>query len=104
MLAVYNFCEENITNYEKTILCLAISFGAGGSYVLEESDIIDLSNLLKVNYKYLEKALHTSENDVDNFSGIKFGDTVYKGDFLSVYHLFIVIVDFSFIFNSLDIL
>lgn len=62
---------------------------------------MSLSNLLNIDYGILEKALNVSDQYVDHFTALKFGDEIYNGKFLSDYELFDVIVRFSFIFKAL---
>lgn len=99
---IYYFCEENLSNYEKTMLRLAISFGATELYVLEEDDIVSLASLLKLEYNKLEKALLVSYHDIKNCTALKFGNEIYEGAFHYEYSLFDVIVRYHFISKALS--
>lgn len=98
----YDFCEENLSDYEKTMLRLAISFGRVDLYILEDSDIQNLSNLLKIDYHKLERALLLSDRDVNPFTVLKFGDKTYEGELFHDYELFDVIVRCYYIFKALN--
>ena len=102
MMDIYNFCDENLSNYEKTMLRLAISFGVTELYVLEESDIVSLSSLLKLEYYKLKKALLVSCQDVKHFSALKFGNEIYEGTFIYEYSLFDIIIRYHFISKALS--
>jgi len=79
MVHLYIFCEENLSAYEKTILSLAISFGIAPLYSIKEDDIIDLSNLLKIDPNFLKRAFSVSDQDVGPFTTVMFGNDRVDG-------------------------
>ena len=58
----YVFCDENLSDYEKTIYILAIAYGASPIYRLSKKDIEELSLWLEVDFKLLAKALENEMN------------------------------------------
>ena len=49
----YVFCDENLSDYEKTIYILAIAYGASPIYRLSKMDIEELSLWLEANFELL---------------------------------------------------
>ena len=86
----YVFCDENLSDYEKTIYILAIAYGASPIYRLSKKDIEELSLWLEVDFKLLAKALENEMNFPCGNAIIKFGDDTiecgeyFKNDFFDV--------------------
>ena len=53
----YNFCEQNLTSYEKTILTQIIAYAQDPIYNLSDKDINSISNFLKIDVMLVKKAL-----------------------------------------------
>ena len=57
IMPIYNFCEQELSEYEKTIYILAIAYGMSPIYILTDEHIQELSYFLEVNEELLKKAL-----------------------------------------------
>ena len=53
----YVFCDENLSDYEKTIYILALAYADDPICRLTEKNISELSSFLKVDVQLLTKAL-----------------------------------------------
>ena len=86
----YVFCDENLSDYEKTVYILAIAYGASPIYRLSKKDVEELSLWLEVDFKLLAKALENEMNFPCGNAIIKFGDDTiecgeyFKNDFFDV--------------------
>lgn len=84
----YVFCDENLSDYEKTIYILAIAYGASPIYRLSKKDIEELSLWLEVDFKLLAKALENEMNFPCGNAIIKFGDdTIECGEYFKMISL-----------------
>lgn len=70
----YVFCENDIDEYEKTILSLAISFAISPVFSLKDEDILGLANFLQVNVALLKRALSFPGDRINEFTIVKFGE------------------------------
>lgn len=94
------FCDFDLTDYEKTIYSLAISFGARGSYIIKDEDIYNIATLLSVDYNLLCKALSFYNKDYIPLQ-IKFGTDVYIIENFHGADLFHALIIVYFIYQSL---
>ena len=98
----YVFCDENLSDYEKTIYILAIAYGASPIYRLSKKDIEELSLWLEVDFKLLAKALENEMNFPCGNAIIKFGDdTIECGEYFKN-DFFDVIVKLLFAYKNLE--
>ncbi len=94
------FCDFDLTDYEKTIYSLAISFGARGSYIIKDEDIYNIATLLSVDYRLLCKAL-SLYNDGHTFQ-VKFGTDIYIIENFHNADLFHALKIVYFIYRNLE--
>lgn len=55
----YIFCEQSLSDYEKTIYTLAIAYGAAPIYALKKEQIQEIACFLEVDFELLYKALES---------------------------------------------
>ena len=96
----YDFCDHNISAYERTIYILAIA--SASIYNFEENDIKEMAHFFEVDYELLNKALAREVSFPYNKAVVKFGDDIvdcgsfYRNDF------FRVLVNVFFMYRNLD--
>lgn len=96
----YNFCDHNVSAYEKTIYILAMA--SASTCNLRRNDIKELACFLEVDYELLNKALEEEVYLPYSKAVIKFGDDIiecgsfYKNDF------FRIMVNVFFMYKNLD--
>lgn len=78
----YVFCDENLSDYEKTIYILALAYADDPICRLTEKNISELSSFLKVDVQLLTKALQTETGFPYGCAVLQFGDEkIVCGDF-----------------------
>ena len=78
----YVFCDENLSDYEKTIYILALAYADDPICRLTEKNISELSSFLKVDVQLLTKALQTETDFPYGCAVVQFGDEkIVCGDF-----------------------
>lgn len=99
-MQTYIFCENNISEYEKTIISLAISFANSPICTLKEEDVVGLSNFLQVDLELLKKALSYPEDGMNFSSVIKFGETEISFSKLYDNTFFVCLIRIYYIYES----
>ncbi len=97
----YIFCDNELSQYEKTIYFLSIAYANSPIYKLSDEDVYGLSTLLEVDYELLKKALESEiEFPYENVR-IQFGtDIIECGEYLKN-DLFFVIIKIYFMYKYL---
>jgi len=98
----YMFCDEELSEYEKTIYILAIAYGTYPIYALTEEHIQELSCFLEVDYKFLKKALSTETDFPYGQAIIQFGDDVVECSAFFKNTFFDAIIKVFFIYKELQ--
>lgn len=99
-MQTYIFCENDIDEYEKLILSLAISYAHSPMFSLKEEDIAGLSDFLRIDFQLLKKALSVSERDTRDVVTVKFGEDKIEYSGLADNIFFTVLVRIYFIYES----
>ena len=73
--------EEKLSDYEITILYYALAYNDNTVFSLKESDILEISNMLSIDYNLLSKALTTN---IKRISRIKIGSFIIANNSFSL--------------------
>ena len=98
----YVFCEDNLSDYEKTIYILAMAYGDSPIYRLSENDISELAFWLEVDCELLTKALKNNVSFAYGNAIIKIGDDIIECGEYFKNSFFNVILNVFFAYKSLD--
>lgn len=96
------FCGEEMNDYQKTIVALALSYLKSAIYKLTEKNIEDLAFFLKIDKQLLEKALLTPEDTISYNTEIEIGHILINGSELMDSSFFAAIIRLYFARNSLE--
>lgn len=95
------FCNEDLSDYEKTMYSMAIAFSESGAYTIKREDIALLAAQLRLNDSLLYKALNFCQDGYIPHKQIKIGENLYSRDQFQNGDLFNVLVRLSFIYKNL---
>lgn len=98
----YVFCDENLSDYEKTIYILALAYANDPICRLTERNISELSCFLKVDVQLLTKALQAETHFPYGCAVVQFGDEkIVCGDFFKN-TFFDIITKMLWVYKNLD--
>lgn len=96
------FSDEALSDYEKTIYGMAISFSHSGTYTIKNEDISEIAVMLCLNDELLRKALNLSPGGYLPCKMIKMGDELFPRDMFENADLFDALVRVYFIYKNLS--
>ncbi len=98
----FDFCEDELTSYEKTVYALALAYGYDPIYSLNDTHIEKLAYFLELNFDKLKKALSVNDGFMYKNAAVRFGsDTVTLGGFFKN-DFFDVMIKICFAYDALE--
>lgn len=97
------FCDETLTDYEKTMYGMAIAFSHSGIYTIKnDEDISEIAAILCLNDNLLRKALNLCPSGYFPCKMIKMGGELFPCDMFENADLFDALVRVYFIYKNLS--
>lgn len=95
------FCDDDLSDYEKTMYAMAIAFSENGSYSIKAEDISELAARFCLNDELLHKALSFCHDGWLPYGAVRMGKDVILRDQLQNAELFDALVRVYFIYKML---
>lgn len=96
------FCDENLSDYEKTMYGMAIAFSEAGTFAIKDDDISELSARFCLEERLLQKALDFCPDSHIPYGIIKMGDDFVTKEQIESADLFDALVRIYYIYKNLE--